>query len=217
MGRSQQEELMGDVWELVLAGRSVGDPLDRVRRYCGLAWSGGPAETWAYRFYDAVDAGDRDTVAPEDVTVASALHPGLSRAELAWFWDHATGLKRWLAQIPRDAGATGSVDDMVISYVAGLPQRFGDVSLTLLSKVLHRKRPAAIPLIDRATVDWYRPVTGERTATGAWPEFVRTIHGDVARNRPALDAIRVELAAELERAPSALRVADIAIWMGAQR
>jgi hypothetical protein len=209
--------MVGVERELVLAGRSVGAPLNRIRRYCGLTWSGAPPETWAYRFYDAVDAGDPDTVTPEDVTATAALHPGLTRSELAWFWDQASELGRWLAQIPQGDGASEHLDDTVITHVAGLPQRFGDVSLTLLSKVLHRKRPAAIPLIDRASVDWYRPVTGQRSSSLAWPVFVRAVHEDVARNEHALDEIGSELAAELSRPLSALRIVDIAIWMGAPR
>jgi hypothetical protein len=154
--------MVGVERELVIAGRSVGAPLDRIRRYCGLTWSGGPPETWAYRFYHAVDAGDPDTVAAQDVTATAALHPGLIRSELAWFWDQAVELGRWLAQIPQGDGAPEHLDDTVITHVAGLPQCFGDVSLTLLSKVLHRKRPSVIPLIDRAAVELVPP--GHRSA-----------------------------------------------------
>lgn len=41
----------------VAAGREVPRALDRVRRYCGLPWSGGPPETWAWQFYDALGVG----------------------------------------------------------------------------------------------------------------------------------------------------------------
>jgi hypothetical protein len=32
---------------IVVAGRTIPDGVDRVRRYCGLPWSGGTGETWA--------------------------------------------------------------------------------------------------------------------------------------------------------------------------
>ena len=49
---------------LVLAGRAIPDAGDRIRRYCGLPWSGGPPETWAYRYYDAVPTDDSDRISP---------------------------------------------------------------------------------------------------------------------------------------------------------
>jgi hypothetical protein len=88
----------------------------------------------------------------------------------------------------------------------------------LLSKVLHRKRPSLIPLLDRHIIDWYRPVTGERSATLAWAPIIRAMQqdlvGDVNGSLTEIaDALRLELASP----PPAIRLIDIAIWMGAQR
>lgn len=41
---------------IVAAGREIPDGLDRIRRYCGLSWSGGEPETWAWRYYDVIPA-----------------------------------------------------------------------------------------------------------------------------------------------------------------
>ena len=45
--------------EIVAAGREIPDALDNIRHYCGLAWSGGPPETWAWDYYDAVPTPPR--------------------------------------------------------------------------------------------------------------------------------------------------------------
>ncbi len=45
---------MIDDLPIVAAGREIPDALDRIRRYCGLRWSGGPPETWAWPYFDTV-------------------------------------------------------------------------------------------------------------------------------------------------------------------
>jgi len=199
-----------------VGGRDVPDALDRIRRYCGLTWSGGSPETWAYRYFDLVPSESPDEVTPVDVLAAAALHPGLSRTDLAFFVDHADDLSDWLRSVPVDAELL-TADSDFLAHLDALVD-FDDVSITLLSKVLHRKRPSLIPLLDRHIIDWYRPVTGERSATLAWAPIIRAMQqdliGDVTGSLTGIaDALRPELASP----PPAVRLIDIAIWMGAQQ
>lgn len=84
----------------------------------------------------------------------------------------------------------------------------------MLTKVLHRKRPSLIPLVDRALLDWYRPVTGERTATAAWPALLHALRGDLTANEVVLGRMSEALEDEIATVVSKLRLVDIAIWMG---
>ena len=54
--------------------------------------------------------------------------------------------------------------------------------------MLHRKRPRLLPLFDRAVVDWYRPVTGQRAAATAWAPLLAALREDLATppNRTAI-------------------------------
>ena len=199
-----------------VGGRDVPDALDRIRRYCGLTWSGGPPETWAYRYFDLVPSDLPDEVTPVDVLAAAGLHPGLSRSDLAFFVDRADGLSEWLRSVPVDAELRTADSDLLARLDALVD--FDDVSITLLSKVLHRKRPSLIPLLDRHIIDWYRPVTGERSATLAWSPIIRVMQQDlIADANGSLAAIADALRPELASPPSAIRLIDIAIWMGVQR
>jgi hypothetical protein len=199
-----------------VGGRDVPDALDHIRRYCGLPWSGGSPETWAYRYFDLVPSEFSDEVTSVDVLAAAALHPGLSRTDLAFFVDRADDLSGWLRGVPVDAELQ-SADSELLAHLGALVD-FDDVSITLLSKVLHRKRPSLIPLLDRHIVDWYRPVTGERSATLAWAPIIRAMQHDLnADANGSLSAIADALRPELPTSPSAIRLIDIAIWMGAQR
>ena len=199
-----------------VGGRDVPDALDRIRRYCGLTWSGGSPETWAYRYFDLVPSESPDEVTPVDVLAAAALHPGLSRSDLAFFMDRADDLSGWLRSVPADAELR-TADSDLLAHLDALAEYDG-ASLTLLSKVLHRKRPSLIPLLDRHIIDWYRPVTGERSATLAWAPIIRSMQQDLIGDaNGSLTRIADALRPELASPPSAIRLIDIAIWMGAQR
>lgn len=203
--------------DVVIAGRPVGwsEALTRVQRYCGLPWDDNPPETWAFRYYDEITT-DPTEIVPEDVTCAAALHPGISRDDLAYFWDHREDLTGWLEPFPVDLHLR-SADDAVIAQLAELPVRFPGASLTLLSKVLHRKRPWLIPLIDREIIDWYRPLTGQRRAVDAWEPLLHHLAQDLQTNRDPLAEFRLVLCMLHNVTVSDLRTIDIVIWMGAQR
>jgi len=201
--------------ELVCAGRPVPDAHDNIRRYCGLPWSGGEPESWAYEFYDTVPTGPGDLPGPPDLLAAAALHPGFGRPEMAFFnGGGAESVERWLALLPNDLDLADA-DDVVLEHLSTLPEIAGGEWLSILSKVAHHKRPRLVPLFDRAIVDWYRPVTGQR-GVAAWPVLVRAMHEDLAQpdNRRLLAGVRGELARELSGVvPSDLRLADISMWM----
>lgn len=59
------------------------------------------APVWAYRYCDGVHSDAAET-APIDVLSAGALHPGLYRTDLAYFWDRAEHLMNWLEPLPAD-------------------------------------------------------------------------------------------------------------------
>lgn len=215
---------MDDV-PIVVAGRELPDALDRIRRYCGLRWSGGPSETWAWHYYDEIPADPYDRVTPTDVVSAAALHPNLTKAELTFFRERQEDLSAWLAEVPRGI-RLWQTGDRVVEHLAGLPDVFSDVSLSLLSKVLHRKRKHLIPLLDRHVVDWYRPVTGKRAMTEAWGPIVRAMRDDELDDRQrllyaiAFSGIERDLWPhdDVESRPrmSWIRAIDIAIWMGSR-
>jgi hypothetical protein len=196
---------------LVLAGHPHPRALDHVRRFCGLDWSGGASETWAFRYYDLVET-DPNRMDPVDVLAAAALHPGLSRDDLAWFEDHRASLDGWLADVAPQAQLGDPDTRIALEQLC----EFDGVTLTLLAKVLHRKRPHLVPLVDRHVVDRYRPITGQRKPLEAWPGLLDALVVDLEQNTDALFAIRTELWDELGVDVSALRICDIAIWMEAR-
>jgi hypothetical protein len=207
-GRSWQEVVgVTDLDVLVCAGRPIRDYSDRIRRYCGLPWSGGPPETWAFRYFDGVASRCGDAIEPTDVLACTALHSGLTHRDLIFFFEQARLLETWLSELPTDVDLADA-DASTVAHVASLPRLTDDVGLSLL-----------VPLFDRAISDWYRPVTGVRGVAG-WQSLVGAVREDLGRekNRQVLTDLRSVMASELPGGvPSDLRLADIAIWMTSAR
>lgn len=204
--------------QVFAAGRALPEALDRIRRYCGLPWSGGPSETWAWRYYDAV-ATASNLIGPVDVLCAAALHPGLSRDDLAWFHSCTDDIESWVQAIPIER-PLAELNEVQLAHIASLPEALPGPALSLVTKVLHRKRPHAIPLLDRHIIDWYRPITRQRVAAKAWGPLVETMaEEDRQPDNPlatALTKINDELAIANEPRLTLIRARDIAIWMGSR-
>lgn len=208
---------------IVAAGRPVPGAVDRIRRYCGLGWSGGPPETWAWHYFDAIETRHDDVVTPIDVLTAASLHPALSRTEMAFFREESPALRAFLADLPSDSRLAKVTDD-ILALLCSLPERFPTTSISLLSKVFHRKRPHLVPMLDRHIVDWYRPMTGERAMAQAWAPIVCALHAEHRDDQiaMALSSAGEDIEAELSASfggrwrLSWLRAVDIAIWMEAR-
>lgn len=202
--------------QLTLGGRPLPRALDDIRRYCGLAWSGGESEVFAYAYFDTLEQRrEDDIIRPVDVLSTSALHPSFTKRDLTYFITERSRLGQELAQIPRGVDLADAGPELVDRLVA-LPDRLRPTcGLALLTKVLHAKRPRLVPMLDRALTERYRHVTGQR-GEQAWGRCVRLLAEDLAEedNIEALQAMQGALAAELPHGvPSTLRLADIAIWM----
>lgn len=199
-----------------IGGRPVEGGWDRLARYCGLDWSGGADETWAFRYYDSVWSPPDNTVKPIDVVACASMHPGLSKSDLTFFHDEREAIAAWLDELPIDRGL-GGVDGSVLRHLADLSSWEVPVTLQLLTKVLHRKRPLLIPLVDRHVLDWYRPITGERSAAKAWPGLLRAIREDLDfTNAGFLHSMVAGIEDRTFERISTLRAIDIIVWMGAQ-
>ena len=203
--------------ELMLGGRHVDgqEAWNRIFRYCGLSWDDHPAETWAFRYFDAIET-DPSSVSSQDVVCAGALHSGLSRDDLAWFWDHRAELNDWLGSFAFDEQLR-TADEATIAQLSELPTLFPGPSLSLLTKVLHRKRPWLIPMVDREIIDWYRPLTGQRRAVEAWAPLLHLLVEDLEVNRNQLAELRFVLNMLHNLVVTDLRTVDIVIWMSGQQ
>ena len=204
----------GSPQHLVTAGKQIPDFEDRLRRYCGLPWSGGPPEVWAFEYFDRVPTGgDPNTIDRVDVLAAGTLHAGISRDDLTFFTHHATDINEWLQAAPVNVPLHEATDDQ-LAHLQLLP-KLGGSQFSLLTKVLHRKRPALVPMIDRPLIDRYRLITGVRSASKAWGPLLDALVVDLSNelNALLLSIFGATVTTETGVALSRLRAFDIAVWM----
>lgn len=199
-------------FSLTVAGQVVDDVVDTIRRYCGLSWSGGPPETFEFRYFDVLPTLPH--LEPSDVLVAAAFYAGLSRRDLAFYEDHMSALESWLAELPINT-PLAALNAAGQARLCELSERCGEYwQLRVISPVLHRKRPELIPLMHRSTLKWYG-IRGEDVSE-SWKLLVTQLQEDLCddQNRRSLMEVREELRRELgSNTPTDLRMLDIAISM----
>lgn len=209
--------------EIIAGGRVVPRAMDSIRRYCGQSWSeGAGGEVWAWSFYDQVPTPTDNRVSASDVLCASAIHPGLSRDDLEFFDRHAGVLAEWLTELDSETSLY-SADDRVVEHLESLVEFAPHVSITLLSKVLHRKRPWLIPPLDDHLLNWYQPATGESAPERGWGPLLRAMRDDADASQVFLMIIFLQafptatrpdrIGGEARQCLSLLRATDIAVWM----
>lgn len=131
--------------------------------------------------------------------------------------------------MPRLQGVAGlppfplqDADDSAIAAVADLysvldeaPYRGRGVRGTILSKVLHRKRPDLVPLYDSVIFEAYTASAIPRLAERTWVEFMTLLCGAM-RQDLLVEADRLSSLADLAVAAGAnltpLRLLDILVW-----
>ncbi len=121
------------------------------------------------------------------------------------------------------AVALHEADDAVVDRVAALfavldraPYAGKGVRGTIISKVLHRKRPDLVPLYDSRIFESYTaPGALPRTQDRGWQEFMgallRQMRADLQAEQPAFDRLE-QLTAEAGLPLTRLRILDLLVW-----
>ena len=197
----------------VAGPRAVTD----LRRYYGVGLSSGAAPFTGSRFEFLCGGGDRpecadritaeDLVAVQTLSVTVPVPVALDILE----GDLGTRLSGLLHAIPRGIDmADADVSDLAPGSPADqawhLLRDQVDVGWVTAGKVLARKRPRLLPVYDRVV----------RCALGRPRPFWLGLHAALREDDGALHRQLVELrqVAGLPDTISALRVADVAVWMG---
>jgi hypothetical protein len=200
-------------------GAHIADPraVVNLRRYFGIGLPPGGVPFTGSRFEHLAGGGDRpevaDRITAEDlvavqtlsVTVPAPVALDILEGRLG---EHLSGL---LQAIPREIDmADASADVLADGSPAGqawhLLRGQPDVGWVIAGKLLARKRPRLVPVYDRVV----------RCAVGRPPSFWLALH---AALREADGAVHRQLlalrqVAGLPETVSALRVCDVAVWMG---
>jgi len=191
----------------------ITDPLTRLLAFCHEE----------YEFYDAVTDSDPDEVTALDVAITIAVNSFVNTATRLRQVQRglATACDSILSELPRDArlDASGGVESAIrlIRGAVAVPW----VLVPVATKVLHRKRPALVPMLDQVVLDYYLNATGnsslrtstqdKRRAASTAQVVLEELRKDLIEQRGDLAVLRDE-ASNVGFLLEPVRILDILLW-----
>jgi uncharacterized protein DUF6308 len=172
----------------------------------------------AYSSYEAYEDPQPRSFGERDLRHANRGGARISAAEIGAILERRAEIERALRQIDPDASLANRTSSIPWVPLTRLFDAFADlrgVGFSKMTKALHPKRPALIPMLD-SVVQAY--LQGDDPGTRSSASFgqratalVRGYKRDLDRNRSALRDLRRQLASRGYRATE-VRILDILIW-----
>jgi hypothetical protein len=172
----------------------------------------------AYSSYEAYASSGPASFDESDLRLANRGGARISAAEIAAILDRRGEIERALRKIQRDASLADATSSIPWIPLTRLFDAFADIrgiGFSKMTKALHRKRPALIPMLDSVVQTYLtRDDPGTRpsgTLGESATALVRSYKRDLDRNRSALHEIQRELATREYRLTE-VRILDHLIW-----
>jgi hypothetical protein len=172
----------------------------------------------AYSSYEGYDSSGPASFDESDLRLANRGGARISAAEIAAILGRRGEIERALRKVHPDASLAAPTSAVPWIPLTLLFDAFADIrgiGFSKMTKALHRKRPALIPMLD-SVVESY--LTSDDAATRSAASFgeratalVRSYKRDLDRNRSSLQAVQEELASREYRLTE-VRILDILIW-----
>lgn len=171
------------------SGLRVSDAERRLLRYCDEE----------YGYYDGIPSTDANQITPLDVLVTTAVN-AFSIASARRIREIHRGfqpLAAQLADIPPDADLARSdaAETETVRRLLHAAVVVPGVLVAVATKVLHRKRPSLIPMMDSVIVGHYRNSSGEKWLAAAWEDQRRAADAGIR----VMELFRTDLQATKEQ------------------
>ena len=153
----------------------------------------------SYRNYDLAAVAQDDVLTEADIRVANAMIARMSPRVIAGIHARAPVVNAALTQIPTSASLVAPAEEVPWPQLENLMramQGIPEVKLARQTKVLHKKRPALIPILDSVLETYLRQVDGmRRTGDEAHyaVELIRSYKRELDAALPTLQPLRGEL------------------------
>jgi Family of unknown function (DUF6308) len=173
----------------------------------------------AYSSYQAYDSRDSSATSfgESDLRLANRGGARISAAEIAAILERRGEIEGALREIHPDASLAEATESIPWIPLRRLFDAFADirgVGYSKMTKALHRKRPALIPMLD-SVVQAYLMMDAAAGSSGSFGERAIALVGsykrDLDRNRSILQEIQRELASREYRLTE-VRILDLLIW-----
>jgi hypothetical protein len=172
----------------------------------------------AYSSYEVYDSSSPVSFDESDLRLANRGGARISAAEIAAILDRRREIERGLREVHRDASLADTVSLIPWMQLTHLFDAFADirgVGFSKMTKALHRKRPALIPMLDSVVQTYLTKDDPGMRSPGSFGErattLVRSYKRDLDRNRSVLRELQQELASRTYRLTE-VRILDLLIW-----
>jgi Family of unknown function (DUF6308) len=172
----------------------------------------------AYSGYEASGSSNPASFDETDLRLANRGGARISALEIAAILERRDGIERALRSVHADASLASSTSAIPWISLTQLFDAFADihgVGFSKMTKTLHRKRPALIPILDSVVQTYLTKDAPGTRFPGSFgkqaSELVRSYKRDLDRNRSGLREVQRELANRTYRLTE-VRILDILIW-----
>ena len=172
----------------------------------------------AYSGYEAGGSAGRASFDESDVRLANRGGARISAVEMATILERRGEIERALRKVELDASLADATSSIPWIPLTRLFDAFADirgVGFSKMTKALHRKRPALIPMLDSVVQAYLVKDDPETLSSGSFGErataLVRSYKRDLDRNRSVLHEVQRELASRTYRLTE-VRILDLLIW-----
>jgi len=202
------DRLVADVTAIILRGGvEVERPLELALEFLA-----------SYSSFDAHSSSGPGSFDEGDLRLANRGGARISAAEIAAILERRGKIERALRKIHPEASLAEATSSVPWIPLTRLFDAFADirgVGFSKMTKALHRKRPALIPMLDSVIQAYLTSDDSEQHSSESFAErattLVRSYKRDLDRNRSALRGIQRELASREYRLTE-VRILDLLIW-----
>jgi Family of unknown function (DUF6308) len=168
--------------------------------------------------YESKEGSGPISLGESDLRLANRGGARISAAEIAAILERREEIERALREIHPDSSLAAATSSIAWVPLTRLFDAFADirgVGFSKMTKALHKKRPALIPMLDSVVQEYLTGDEPEVASSGTFGErataLVRSYKRDLDRNRSALRRIQRELARREHRLTE-VRILDLLIW-----
>ena len=172
----------------------------------------------AYSGYEAEGSSRPALFDERDLRLANRGGARISAAEIEAILERRGEIERALGEIHPDASLADTTSSIPWIALTRLFESFGDirgVGFSKMTKALHKKRPALIPMLDSVVQAYLIRDDPATRSPGSFGErataLVRSYKRDLDRNRLVLEGLQRELASR-EYLLTEVRILDLVIW-----
>ena len=172
----------------------------------------------AYSSYEANEPSPPASFDESDLRLANRGGARISATEIAAILERRGTVERALRKIDPDASLTDATRLIPWISLTQLFDAFADirgVGFAKMTKALHRKRPALIPMLDSVVQAYLTRDDPRKHSPGSFGERATALlcsyKRDLDRNRSVLHELRRELATREYRLTE-VRILDVVIW-----